>query len=817
MLVRDAIRKFSSPQEVDLLDRSVKKIKECSVGHSLAKNSSTEMISTSVPGAAVASPENPEIVMGGCSEPSIGNNSQHATVSRNATFKDVLVDANMVDIASGQGTSGAVSFKDKLVGAESPVAITFSTIPSYMEEESDVDEDPEDDTPVVLLSKAEKQRIRAPWMNALIVKAFHHKPLGYNYIFPRLKAQWKPTGHWDFIDLGLDFFLVRFQVEEDLHRVIFGGPWFVGPYFLTLRRWEPHFVPSEALNSFTTTAVWAQLPNLSADYYDPSTLQKIGNKVGNLLRVDAHTAHHTRGQYARICVQIDLSKPVVKYVRIGRRRQKVLYEGVNALCFSCGRIGHRNSQCSNGSSLSANIAPMAGTNIPNHSLTPPTRQNNVEVHSNLEATQRLAPLVNNHLRNDSQMQEDQVPSSESSRQDEFGPWLLVERRRNRRKPSQVSDQSEKTIPTKREGRGSGSQDRKGGSRHQAGQMASSSNGQPSGSFNADQTHSGSPSTVIKDPITNSKTDGKVSSKNLVRAGNDGQRPIAKDPIIGPSSVMAPKIQMVYQKKKLSNTNPTAKTVTAPTNHIQAKPIQASDAIHLSSTFSNGSPQPPTVPTPSMVVDDQLAPSSQFLNPSNSPPLNLVSNLSSPDDLSISPVKHESCGFLNIKWKAPPSGIGLGSSISLSTTAPSLSHHLPDHACLEVSDPNSQGYNTSEALPSSSSTSYRNGKGLASFLHVGPKLQRKRRTYRKSNHPYQASSASIPGDQETLLLPPTNGPNGTASSLGLDVSISRDSIGNGSQLHSAPIPQSEVTDADGSVQHVALSSGQSTSQGDLGSS
>ncbi|GKV31452.1 hypothetical protein SLEP1_g40137 [Rubroshorea leprosula] len=134
--------------------------------------------------------------------------------------------------------------------------------------------------------------------------------------------------------------------NEDLNRVIMGGPWFIGPYYLTMRRWEPNFDLEEAIRTTTTTTVWARLPNLSVDYYDPTTLQKIGNKVGPLLKVDAHTTHHTRGQYARVCVQIDLAQPIAKYVKIGKKKQRVIYEGVSALCFHYGRIGHRNNQCS---------------------------------------------------------------------------------------------------------------------------------------------------------------------------------------------------------------------------------------------------------------------------------------------------------------------------------------------------------------------------------------------------------------------------------------------------------------------------------------
>ncbi|GKV50604.1 hypothetical protein SLEP1_g57307 [Rubroshorea leprosula] len=253
----------ASIEESDLLDRSIKKIKDT---HS-SEN------------------DGPELLM---------QDKHSAKEERSGAQK--AVEQNPQESMMEEDVLPGASYRDKLIVVDNSSVISFATKPKYMEEDSDVDEDPEDDTPIVLLSKAEKRRIREPWMNAIIIKAFHHRSLGYNYVFPRVKAQWKPVGKWDFIDLGLDFFLVRFQDNEDLNKVIQGGPWFIGPYFLTMRRWELDFDPEEALRSTTTTAVWAQLPQLFADHYDPITLQKIGNKIGPLLRVDAHTEHHTRGR-----------------------------------------------------------------------------------------------------------------------------------------------------------------------------------------------------------------------------------------------------------------------------------------------------------------------------------------------------------------------------------------------------------------------------------------------------------------------------------------------------------------------------------------
>ncbi|GLT26286.1 hypothetical protein SLA2020_013670 [Shorea laevis] len=109
-----------------------------------------------------------------------------ALVSMPAASKADPVDTQMFDVA----TSVGFSYGEKLLSNEESLAtvVSFTTSPEYMDKDSDVDDDPNDPTPIVLLSKAEKKRIREPWMNSLIIKPFHHKALGYNYIYPRLKA-----------------------------------------------------------------------------------------------------------------------------------------------------------------------------------------------------------------------------------------------------------------------------------------------------------------------------------------------------------------------------------------------------------------------------------------------------------------------------------------------------------------------------------------------------------------------------------------------------------------------------------------------------
>ena len=88
-------------------------------------------------------------------------------------------------------------------------------------------------------------------------------------------------------------------------------------------------------------AIWIRLPELPIEYYDHDMLLKIGKVVGPVLRIDSNTAIGARGRFARLCVQVNLDKPLIKRVHRGKNVMSIQYEGINSLCFSCGSVGHK--------------------------------------------------------------------------------------------------------------------------------------------------------------------------------------------------------------------------------------------------------------------------------------------------------------------------------------------------------------------------------------------------------------------------------------------------------------------------------------------
>ncbi|KAI8013539.1 hypothetical protein LOK49_LG05G03238 [Camellia lanceoleosa] len=215
------------------------------------------------------------------------------------------------------------------------------------------------DTPITISSisllNEEIDKIRDPWQNSLIVKLMGRSS-SYTYLMDKLKSIWKPSGTFLGIDLGNHFFLLKFQEMLDLNKVLNEGPWFVGMNFLVIPRWEPDFQPKKA--NILTTVVWARLHNLPIEYYDHQILRRIGNKLGKVLKIDVHTANGDRGRFALLCVQIDMATPLVAKLLVGSILIKIAYEGINAICFHCGLIGHKASECPNHVQINPPIATL---------------------------------------------------------------------------------------------------------------------------------------------------------------------------------------------------------------------------------------------------------------------------------------------------------------------------------------------------------------------------------------------------------------------------------------------------------------------------
>ena len=333
----------------------------------------------------------------------------------------------------------------------------------------------------------------------MIIKLYG-KGVGFNFLQSKLNLLWKPTGRIDFVDLGKDFYSVKFSVKEDMNAVLKNGPWFVGGHFLSIHPWEPFFKPDCA--SVSSIAVWVRFHALPLELYEPKVLKQIGESIGKVLRIDTHTAMEARGRYARLCIQVDLNKPLIDTILIGRFEQPVSYEGLHKLCFSCGRIGHKVETCQYTIKCPEMLA--GGSPVKARVDTASDQSTNPRGVHDLSSTSSGSGTTNVR-----------EPSAEDDR---YGPWMLV----SRRKPG---NNRTKNAVTPGELSNSG--------------MRQSSLGHGLGSFKGFMGWAGTKSSVEKNGLM--RTNRSVEGSGLVRVGLETK--IAKGGVDeGPGKTSSPSIK-----------------------------------------------------------------------------------------------------------------------------------------------------------------------------------------------------------------------------------------------------------------------------------
>jgi hypothetical protein len=180
--------------------------------------------------------------------------------------------------------------------------------------------------PVVTMDDKLFQDLCNPWKEALVIKLLG-KNVGYNMLKDRLKNLWRLTGGFEIMDVDNGFYMVKCELLADREKIISDGPWMLFDHYLAVARWTPDFASPHA--KIEKTLVWIRFPGLNLLYYDESVLLGLASVVGTPIKVDTNTLKVERGRFARICVEIDLTLPVVGKVNINGHWYNVQYEGLH--------------------------------------------------------------------------------------------------------------------------------------------------------------------------------------------------------------------------------------------------------------------------------------------------------------------------------------------------------------------------------------------------------------------------------------------------------------------------------------------------------
>ncbi|KAH1096693.1 hypothetical protein J1N35_013614 [Gossypium stocksii] len=120
---------------------------------------------------------------------------------------------------------------------------------------------------------------------------------------------------------------------ENYNRVLSQGPWIVYGQYLTVQPWTKHFSPTKPYPSMVLA--WIRLPNLPGHLYKKKIIEAIRSLIRKVVKLDVQTDNQTRGRFAHLAVYINLDQPLIPQVFVDGTLQRVEYEALPTVCFTC--------------------------------------------------------------------------------------------------------------------------------------------------------------------------------------------------------------------------------------------------------------------------------------------------------------------------------------------------------------------------------------------------------------------------------------------------------------------------------------------------
>ncbi|XP_040950683.1 uncharacterized protein [Gossypium hirsutum] len=234
--------------------------------------------------------------------------------------------------------SPKLSWKDMLLGGEASPSVSDRNGSSEGREndfellEGDVSTAMVDGMPTIAFSERIKIILFKEMDLTIVLKLLGHN-IGYNSLLNRILSLWKPAKS----------FHLKFQDIGDYNKVLTQGPWIIYGQYLTVQPWTREFNPLQPYPS--VVLAYIRLPGLPRYLYNRKIIEAIGGLIGKVVKLDFQTDNRTRGRFARLAVFINLDKPLISQVMVDNTVQKLEYEALLTVCFSCGKYGHVKEFC----------------------------------------------------------------------------------------------------------------------------------------------------------------------------------------------------------------------------------------------------------------------------------------------------------------------------------------------------------------------------------------------------------------------------------------------------------------------------------------
>ncbi|KAL0310327.1 UNVERIFIED_CONTAM: hypothetical protein Scaly_2938900 [Sesamum calycinum] len=196
----------------------------------------------------------------------------------------------------------------------------------------------------LIFSDSETQSLADEFKLALIGKFSHGSP-PYSQLH-RLLAKSGLKGAFTVSLLNNKHALISLSNESDYTRLWLRRIWIINGFPIRVFKWSPTFTPN---HESSIVPIWVSLHELPAHLFRKDALFAIANNIGTPLQIANSTLNQSNLANARVCVEIDLLKPLLKEIDIQicgtTIVQNIVYGQVPNYCSLCKHVGHRDTEC----------------------------------------------------------------------------------------------------------------------------------------------------------------------------------------------------------------------------------------------------------------------------------------------------------------------------------------------------------------------------------------------------------------------------------------------------------------------------------------
>ncbi|CAA7054620.1 unnamed protein product [Microthlaspi erraticum] len=197
---------------------------------------------------------------------------------------------------------------------------------------------------------SQRKQIRAPELDTsdlvkdnaltLIGRLTNPREQKLRAMFSFFTDRWELKSSFEGSDLGYDCFQLRFNLQEDLHKVLENRPYQFGKWMVVLQKWEP--IISTSFPS--QIPLWVRIKGLPLHFWKKELLCDIGRELGTFLGYEITKLE------AKIHVSIDALAPIVKetVVEFASRDETLVtleYERLDFHCSICNKLTHASREC----------------------------------------------------------------------------------------------------------------------------------------------------------------------------------------------------------------------------------------------------------------------------------------------------------------------------------------------------------------------------------------------------------------------------------------------------------------------------------------